>query len=69
VVELTKKEYFSMMDRLVLLAALFFCGLTGCTGEPSQEVITKGGNAKETIQVPGTTQDDKVEELLLPGQD
>ena len=57
------------MNRLVLLAALFFCGLTGCTGEPSQEVITKGGNAKKTIQVPGTTQDDKVEELLLPGQD
>ena len=66
---LPKKEQVFMMNRLVLLAALFFCGLIGCTGEPSQEVITKEGNAKKTIQVPGTTQDDKVEELLLPGQD
>lgn|GEM_PF-3015212 len=67
-VKLSEKEYFFMINRLILLA-VFFSGFTGCTGEPSQGVITKGGSAKKTIQVPDTTQDDKVEELLLPGQD
>ena len=57
-----------MIHRLVLLLVLF-SGVTGCTGEPSQEVITKGQDAKRNIQVLSTAQDNKVEELLLPGQD
>ena len=56
------------MNRLLLLAVLF-SGVTGCTGEPSQEVITKGEDVKGNSQILGTTQDDTVEELLLPGQD
>ena len=57
-----------MINRLVLLLVLF-SGVTGCTGEPSQEVITKGEDVKGNSQILGTTQDDTVEELLLPGQD
>ena len=57
-----------MLNRFALIAVIF-SGLTGCTVETTQEVITKGEDAKRNIQVLGTTQDDKVEELLLPGQD
>jgi hypothetical protein len=57
-----------MFNRFALLAGIF-SGLTGCTVETSQEVITKGQDAKRNIQVLSTAQDDKVDELLLPGQD
>jgi hypothetical protein len=57
-----------MLNRLAFLAVIF-SGLTGCTGEHSQEVITKGEGAKKNIQALGTAQDDQAEELFLPGQD
>ncbi len=65
---LTKEEQVFMLNRLAFLAVIF-SSLTGCTGEYSQEVITKGEGAKKNIQTLGTAQDDKTEELLLPGQD
>jgi hypothetical protein len=68
VAALPKKEQVFMLNRFAFIAVIF-SGLTGCTVETTQEVITKGQDAKRNIQVLGTTQDDKVEELLLPGQD